>query len=268
MVDGTQLTADRCATVSTTSGKVEPAHAVEVRNASKDFGNHKAIKKVDLTVDSGSVVALIGPSGSGKSTLCRCINQLEKIDSGLIKTLDVDLPLEGKAVVALRARVGMVFQSFNLFPHMTVLENVTLGPRKVKGMNPAAAEALAMELLARTGIENQAKKSPMDLSGGQQQRVAIARALAMEPELMLFDEPTSALDPETVRGVLEIIAELARSGMTMVIVTHEMGFARSVADEIVFMDNGQIVEQNSPAAFFDAPRTPRAQKFLAEVLGH
>jgi glutamate transport system ATP-binding protein len=223
---------------------------------------------VSLTVDRGQVVVVIGPSGSGKSTLCRSINRLEAIDSGRISVGGADLPLEGKQLAQLRSDVGMVFQSFNLFAHKTALENVTLGPRKVRGLSKAAARELAVSLLERVGLADHRYKLPAQLSGGQQQRVAIARALAMKPKVMLFDEPTSALDPEMVQEVLDVMTALAAEGMTMIVVTHEMGFARKVADRVVFMSDGEIVETAEPDEFFGAPRSSRAREFLSKVLTH
>ena len=234
----------------------------------KYFGQLHALKSVDLAVQRGEVVVVIGPSGSGKSTLCRAINRLETIDGGSITLDGKPLPQEGKALAALRAEVGMVFQSFNLFAHKTILENVTLGPIKVRGMKKEEAERQARELLERVGVGHQAEKYPAQLSGGQQQRVAIARALAMEPKVMLFDEPTSALDPEMIKEVLDVMVELARGGMTMVVVTHEMGFARTAADRVVFMADGAIVEENTPEEFFTNPRSERAQDFLGKILKH
>ena len=241
---------------------------VRVRNVTKRFGAFTALDDVSLDVHAGEVVVVIGASGSGKSTLCRTINRLETIDSGTIEIDGERLPEEGKELARLRAEVGMVFQSFNLFPHRTVLDNITLVPVKVRGIPPAKAEARARELLARVGLEDQAGKRPSQLSGGQQQRVAIARALAMDPKVMLFDEPTSALDPEMINEVLDVIKDLASSGMTMLVVTHEMGFARSAADRVVFMDGGQIVESGNPVEFFSSPRTERARDFLSKVLSH
>lgn len=226
------------------------------------------LKDIDLTVSRGEVVVIIGPSGSGKSTLCRTINRLETIDSGSIVIDGRELPEEGRDLARLRAEVGMVFQSFNLFAHRTVLENVTLGPIKAKGMKKAEATARATELLERVGVGNQAAKLPAQLSGGQQQRVAIARALAMGPKVMLFDEPTSALDPEMINEVLDVMVGLARDGMTMLVVTHEMGFARRAAHRVVFMDAGEIVEQADPETFFTAPRSERARDFLSKILTH
>ncbi len=234
----------------------------------KHFGALHVLQDVDLTVARGEVVVVIGPSGSGKSTLCRTINRLETIDSGTIHVDGQPLPAEGKELAQLRARVGMVFQSFNLFAHKTVLENVTLGPVKVKGVGKAEADRRGRELLERVGIASQAGKYPAQLSGGQQQRVAIARALAMDPTVMLFDEPTSALDPEMINEVLDVMTTLARDGMTMVVVTHEMGFARRAADRVVFMDAGRIVEQATPEQFFSAPESARAQDFLSKILSH
>src|SRR5699024_2837259 len=232
---------------------------VVMEGVNKYFGALHVLQDIDLTVHRGEVVVVIGPSGSGKSTLCRTINRLEPIDSGTI-TLDGEgLPEEGRALARLRAEVGMVFQSFNLFAHKTILENVTLGPNKVKKMR-------AGEPLGRVGVANQADKLPAQLSGGQQQRVAIARALAMRPKVILFDEPTSALDPEMVNEVLEVMVSLAKEGMTMVVVTHEMGFARRAADRVVFMSDGQIVEDTEPDVFFDNPRSTRAKDFLGKIL--
>lgn len=241
---------------------------VVVEGVNKRFGDVQALKDVDLTVDKGEVVVVIGPSGSGKSTLCRCINRLETIDSGRILIDGVALPEEGKALAAIRADVGMVFQSFNLFAHKNVLKNVTMGPIKVRGMPKAQAEFKAMELLERVGIAQKAQAYPAELSGGQQQRAAIARALAMSPKVMLFDEPTSALDPEMIKEVLDVMVELAEEGTTMIVVSHEMGFARSAAQRVVFMDAGQILEVAPPDEFFDAPQTERARDFLSKILAH
>jgi glutamate transport system ATP-binding protein len=241
---------------------------VALTGVNKFFGDLHVLKDIDLGIDRGEVVVVIGPSGSGKSTLCRAINRLEPIQSGEITIDGRRLPEEGKALAQLRSEVGMVFQSFNLFAHKTVLENVTLGPIKVRGEKPAAARARAMELLDRVGVANQAEKLPAQLSGGQQQRVAIARALAMQPKVMLFDEPTSALDPEMVNEVLDVMTSLAREGMTMVVVTHEMGFARKAANRVVFMADGQIVEQSDPDSFFDNPTSDRAKDFLSKILTH
>ena len=241
---------------------------VRISHVTKYYGRFKALDDVSLDVHRGEVVAVIGSSGSGKSTLCRTVNRLEPIQEGEIEIDGIPLPQEGRALTQLRAEVGMVFQSFNLFPHRTVLDNITLAPVKVRGTSREQAEARARELLARVGLADQAGKRPSQLSGGQQQRVAIARALAMDPKVMLFDEPTSALDPEMINEVLDVIKDLAASGMTMLVVTHEMGFARSAADRVVFMDEGQIVESGSPAAFFSSPRTERARDFLSKVLSH
>lgn len=241
---------------------------VIVDHVDKHYGKLHVLKDINTTVRRGEVVVVIGPSGSGKSTLCRTINRLETIDSGSI-TIDGDpLPAEGRQLAQLRADVGMVFQSFNLFAHKTVLENVTLGPIKVRGVAKAQAEQEAMALLERVGVANQAKKLPAQLSGGQQQRVAIARALAMKPKLMLFDEPTSALDPEMINEVLDVITGLAKDGMTMIVVTHEMGFARRAADRVIFMADGAIVEDAAPATFFDSPQSDRAKDFLSKILAH
>ncbi|TGY39056.1 amino acid ABC transporter ATP-binding protein [Microbacterium laevaniformans] len=241
---------------------------VVVTGVEKHYGAFHALKNIDLTVNRGEVVVVIGPSGSGKSTLCRTINRLETITSGTITIDGKELPKEGKALAALRADVGMVFQSFNLFSHLTILENVTLGPIKVKKMKKADAEAEATILLERVGVGHQASKLPGQLSGGQQQRVAIARALAMKPKVMLFDEPTSALDPEMINEVLDVMVGLAQDGMTMIVVTHEMGFARKAADRVVFMADGQIVEQASPDQFFTAPTSDRAKDFLSKLITH
>jgi glutamate transport system ATP-binding protein len=241
---------------------------VVLSQVNKHFGALHVLQDIDLTVHRGEVVVVIGPSGSGKSTLCRAINRLETIDSGTITIDGAPLPAEGKALAQLRADVGMVFQSFNLFAHKTILQNITLGPIKAKGMKRADADAMAMTLLERVGVANQASKLPAQLSGGQQQRVAIARALAMHPKVMLFDEPTSALDPEMINEVLDVMVSLASEGMTMVVVTHEMGFARKAADRVVFMDGGQIVEEAEPDQFFTAPRSDRAKDFLSKILTH
>ncbi|PPK98454.1 glutamate transport system ATP-binding protein [Kineococcus xinjiangensis] len=241
---------------------------VELRDVDKHFGALHVLRSVDLTVGEGEVVVVIGPSGSGKSTLCRTINRLETIDSGRITLDGRELPAEGKELAKLRADVGMVFQSFNLFAHKTVRDNVTLGPVKARGKSAAEARKKADELLERVGVANQADKYPAQLSGGQQQRVAIARALAMEPKVMLFDEPTSALDPEMINEVLDVMISLAKSGMTMIVVTHEMGFARRAADRVVFMADGQILEDAEPEQFFTAPRHERSKDFLSKILTH
>jgi len=241
---------------------------VVLAGVNKHFGELHVLQDISLTVGKGEVVVVIGPSGSGKSTLCRAINRLETIDDGTIQIDGVDLPAEGRPLARLRADVGMVFQSFNLFAHMTVLENVMLGPVKVRRMRKAEAKTLAMELLTRVGVENQADKHPAQLSGGQQQRVAIARALAMNPKVMLFDEPTSALDPEMINEVLDVMTDLASEGMTMIVVTHEMGFARKAANRVVFMDAGVIVEEATPEDFFTNPQSERAKDFLSKILTH
>ena len=232
----------------------------------KYFGKLHVLKEINLTVHEGEVLVVIGPSGSGKSTLCRAINRLETIDSGSITLDGVELPAEGKELARLRADVGMVFQSFNLFAHKTILENVTLGPIKVRKVNAKQAKEDSMALLERVGVAAQADKYPAQLSGGQQQRVAIARALAMNPKVMLFDEPTSALDPEMINEVLDVMTGLAKAGMTMVVVTHEMGFARKAGDSVVFMADGELVEQNDPTSFFTNPQSDRARDFLAKII--
>jgi glutamate transport system ATP-binding protein len=241
---------------------------VSMRRVNKYFGDLHVLADIDLDITRGEVVVVVGPSGSGKSTLCRTINRLEPIDSGEIVLDGVPLPSEGKELAVLRSDVGMVFQSFNLFAHMTILDNVTLGPIRVRGRKKADAEKAARRLLDRVGVGSQADKMPAQLSGGQQQRAAIARALAMEPKVLLFDEPTSALDPEMVTEVLEVMKELASTGMTMVVVTHEMGFARSAAHRVVFMDAGRIVEQSRPEQFFASPTSERARDFLSKILSH
>jgi glutamate transport system ATP-binding protein len=241
---------------------------VSIRGLCKSFGDIEVLHDVDLDIHHGEVVVVVGPSGSGKSTLCRCINRLEQLNSGTI-TLDGEpLPAEGRRLAQLRADVGMVFQSFNLFGHRTILDNVTLGPIKVRGLSTRDAETEARRLLDRVGVADQAGKLPSELSGGQQQRVAIARALAMNPKLVLFDEPTSALDPEMVHEVLDVMASLAADGTTMVVVTHEMGFARQAANRVVFMSDGRIAEQGTPEEFFDRTGTDRARDFLSKVLQH
>jgi glutamate transport system ATP-binding protein len=241
---------------------------VRLTGVNKWFGDLHVLQDIDLEIARGEVVVVIGPSGSGKSTLCRAINRLEAIQQGEITIDGQKLPEEGKALANLRADVGMVFQSFNLFAHKTVLENVTLGPVKVRKLSGADAERRARELLDRVGVANQADKYPAQLSGGQQQRVAIARALAMDPKVMLFDEPTSALDPEMINEVLDVMVGLARDGMTMVVVTHEMGFARRAANRVVFMDGGAIVESADPETFFTKPTSDRAKDFLSKILTH
>ena len=241
---------------------------VELTHVEKHYGDLHVLKDINLTVRKGEVLVIVGPSGSGKSTMCRTINRLETIDSGDIRIDGKPLPQEGKELAKLRAEVGMVFQSFNLFANKTILENVTLAPIKVRHMDKKEAEDLAMDLLGRVGVASQASKMPSQLSGGQQHRVAIARALAMQPKVMLFDEPTSALDPEMVNEVLDVMVELAHEGMTMLCVTHEMGFARKVADKVVFMADGQILEQSTPDDFFEHPKTDRAKDFLSKILTH
>ena len=241
---------------------------VELTHVEKHYGDLHVLKDINLTVRKGEVLVIVGPSGSGKSTMCRTINRLETIDSGDIRIDGKPLPQEGKELAKLRAEVGMVCQSFNLFANKTILENVTLAPIKVRHMDKKEAEDLAMDLLGRVGVASQASKMPSQLSGGQQQRVAIARALAMQPKVMLFDEPTSALDPEMVNEVLDVMVELAHEGMTMLCVTHEMGFARKVADKVVFMADGQILEQSTPDDFFEHPKTDRAKDFLSKILTH
>ncbi len=248
------------------TGSTQPL--VAVNHVDKWFGDLHVLKDIDLHIDRGEVVVVIGPSGSGKSTLCRAINRLEPIDKGEISLDGRVLPEEGKELAQLRAEVGMVFQAFNLFAHKTVLENVTLGPIKVRGMSTSEAQDLGNQLLDRVGVGEQANKYPAQLSGGQQQRVAIARALAMKPKVMLFDEPTSALDPEMIKEVLDVMVELAKDGMTMVVVTHEMGFARTAANRVVFMADGAIVEEATPEEFFTNPQTERAKDFLGKVLQH
>jgi glutamate transport system ATP-binding protein len=251
---------------------MQPSHSGEplvvIDNINKHYGDLHVLKNISTTVAKGEVVVVIGPSGSGKSTLCRAINRLETIDDGSITIDGKVLPEEGSGLAKLRSDVGMVFQSFNLFAHKTVLENVTLGPRKVRKVSKEAADKRAMELLERVGVANQAAKMPSQLSGGQQQRVAIARALAMDPKLILLDEPTSALDPEMISEVLDVMVQLAHDGMTMVVVTHEMGFARKAADRVLFMADGEIVEEATPEEFFSNPKTDRAKDFLSKILTH
>ncbi|MFF7408551.1 amino acid ABC transporter ATP-binding protein [Streptomyces lydicus] len=241
---------------------------IEMRGVNKHFGELHVLQDIDLIVGRGEVVVIIGPSGSGKSTLCRAVNRLETIESGTIELDGRPLPDEGRALAQLRADVGMVFQSFNLFAHKTVLENIMLAPVKVRRKKKDEAARRARELLDRVGLASQADKYPAQLSGGQQQRVAIARALAMDPKVLLFDEPTSALDPEMINEVLEVMRQLARDGMTMVVVTHEMGFARSAANRVVFMADGRVVEDRTPEEFFTAPRSERAKDFLSKILKH
>ena len=244
------------------------AVAIEFKGVNKWFGQHHVLTDVDLKVDAGEVIVVCGPSGSGKSTLIRCVNRLEPVQQGEISVHGQSITGDGVNLVKLRTEVGMVFQSFNLFPHMTVLQNIMLAPRKVKGMGSAEAEKVARTLLERVRIPDRADYYPANLSGGQQQRVAIARALAMQPRIMLFDEPTSALDPEMINEVLDVMTDLAREGMTMMVVTHEMGFARRVASRVVFMDYGRIVEVQKPEAFFASPQSERAKDFLSKILSH
>jgi general L-amino acid transport system ATP-binding protein len=241
---------------------------IRMENVSKWFDDFQALKDINLLVHQGERVVVCGPSGSGKSTLIRCVNRLEEHESGRIVVDGIELDYESEHIAAIRSEVGMVFQQFNLFPHLTVLENCTLGPMKSRNMPRKEAEALAMQFLERVHIPEQAGKYPNQLSGGQQQRVAIARSLCMRPKLMLFDEPTSALDPEMIKEVLDVMIDLASTGMTMVCVTHEMGFARTVADSMIFMDEGRIVEQGSPGAFFEAPKSERTKLFLSQILSH
>jgi glutamate transport system ATP-binding protein len=241
---------------------------VVLTDVEKYFGQLHVLRHINLSIRKGEVVVVLGPSGSGKSTLCRAINRLEGIQSGTITIDDQVLPAEGKELAKLRADVGMVFQSFNLFAHKNILQNVTLGPIKVRKMSTAEANTKGRELLKRVGVESQADKYPAQLSGGQQQRVAIARALAMDPKVIMFDEPTSALDPEMVNEVLDVMVSLARQGMTMIVVTHEMGFARKAANRVVFMSDGQIVEEGDPESFFTTPKSERAKDFLSKILTH
>jgi glutamate transport system ATP-binding protein len=257
---------DETALLAEPSGSGEPLIVLEGVN--KWFGDLQVLREVDLSVERGEVVVVIGPSGSGKSTLCRAINRLEPINSGVIRFDGVPLPEEGRRLAKLRSEVGMVFQAFNLFAHKTVLANVTLGPTRVRREKRAAARERAMALLERVGIADQADKYPAQLSGGQQQRAAIARALAMQPKAMLFDEPTSALDPEMVGEVLDVMTALAQDGMTMVVVTHEMGFARHAANRVIFMADGELVEEAAPAEFFANPRSERLRDFLSKILTH
>ena len=252
----------------TISASPQSTALVVLDGVNKWFGDLHVLRDINVSVARGEVVVVIGPSGGGKSTLCRAINRLETIDEGRILLDGQPLAAEGKELAKLRAEVGMVFQSFNLFAHKTILENVTLGPIKVRKQRPAEAEKRATELLDRVGVAAQAQKYPAQLSGGQQQRVAIARALAMDPKVMLFDEPTSALDPEMISEVLDVMVDLAKRGMTMVVVTHEMGFARTAADRVLFMADGAIVEENTPGEFFTNPRSDRAKEFLGKILRH
>jgi glutamate transport system ATP-binding protein len=241
---------------------------IKMVEVDKFFGPLHVLKNINLEVPQGQVVVVIGPSGSGKSTLCRSINRLEPINAGIIEVDGKPLPAEGKELARLRADVGMVFQSFNLFAHKTILDNVMLAPQKVRKVASSEARETAMALLERVGITNQAEKYPAQLSGGQQQRAAIARALAMKPKVMLFDEPTSALDPEMIKEVLDVMVNLAKEGMTMLVVTHEMGFARNAAHRVVFMSDGEIVEDSTPNEFFTSPKSNRAKDFLGKILTH
>jgi glutamate transport system ATP-binding protein len=241
---------------------------VELSQVRKSFGDNVVLDGVDLSVERGAAIVIAGPSGSGKSTLLRCINGLEPVNSGEVRFEGAAIDYSGKALSRLRAEIGMVFQSFNLFPHMTVRDNIVLGPVKGKGVSREEGRRRARELLERVGIPEKENEYPADLSGGQQQRVAIARALAMDPKLMLFDEPTSALDPEMIREVLDVMRDLAREGMTMIVVTHEMGFAREVCDRIVFIDHGEIVEEGTPDEFFSAAKSPRAKEFVDKIIHH
>jgi glutamate transport system ATP-binding protein len=243
-------------------------HLVELDHVRKSFGDNLVLDDITLAIDKGESVVVAGPSGSGKSTMLRCINALESIDSGQIRFDGKSVEGAGKSIYEIRSRIGMVFQQFNLFPHKTVLENITLGPTEVKNVSGSEARKRAEELLERVGIPEKADSFPADLSGGQQQRVAIARALAMDPRLMLFDEPTSALDPEMIREVLDVMRDLAKSGMTMIVVTHEMGFAREVCDRIVFIDDGKIVEEAPPEEFFKQAKSERAKEFVDKILHH
>lgn len=252
----------------TTGAATGTQSMISMKGVNKHYGDLHVLKDIDLEIPAGQVVVMLGPSGSGKSTLCRTINRLEPIDGGTITIDGVPVPAEGRALARLRSDVGMVFQSFNLFAHKTVLENVMLAPVKVRKLDKATAKERALALLDRVGIQAQAEKYPAQLSGGQQQRVAIARSLAMDPKVMLFDEPTSALDPEMVNEVLDVMVGLAKEGMTMIVVTHEMGFARKAADRIIFMADGAILEDTDPETFFTAPKSERAKDFLGKILGH
>ena len=242
--------------------------AINMIGVNKWFGDFKVLNNINLKVNSGEKVVICGPSGSGKSTLVRCINRLEMHQSGIIKVIGKELTSDPKSIASIRSEIGMVFQQFNLFPHLTVLENLILGPMKALGLSEIDAKKIAFKLIERVKIPEQANKKPSQLSGGQQQRVAIARSLCMDPKIMLFDEPTSALDPEMISEVLEVITDLANEGMTMVVVTHEMGFAKKVADRIIFMDEGNIVEEGNPAEFFETPKTDRCKTFLNQILQH
>ncbi len=242
-------------------------NAIEISNLNKWYGDYQALKNIDLNVAHGERIVVCGPSGSGKSTLIRCVNSLEEHDSGRIVVDGIEM-IDNASINAIRSEVGMVFQQFNLFPHLTILQNLTLGPMKARGMSKADAEARAMKYLESVRIPDQAHKKPSELSGGQQQRVAIARSLCMEPKIMLFDEPTSALDPEMISEVLDVIVDLAEEGMTMIVVTHEMGFARRAADRMIFMDHGEVIETGTPTEFFEVPKTERCKQFLSQILQH
>jgi ABC-type polar amino acid transport system ATPase subunit len=246
----------------------DDGHFVELASVRKSFGDNLVLDGIDLRIDRGAAIVVAGPSGSGKSTMLRCINGLEPIDAGTIRFDGRPVEATGREIYGIRAEIGVVFQQFNLFPHMTVLENITLGPLEVEGVSKQDGRRRALRLLERVGIPEKADEYPADLSGGQQQRVAIARALAVEPKLMLFDEPTSALDPEMIREVLDVMRDLARDGMTMVVVTHEMGFAQEVCDRIVFIDDGRIVEQGSPDEFFNQTKSERAKEFVDKIIHH
>ena len=243
-------------------------NAINMIEVNKWFGDFKVLNNINLNIDNGEKIVICGPSGSGKSTLVRCINRLEMHQSGTIKVIGQELTNDIQSITAIRSKVGMVFQQFNLFPHLTVLQNLTLGPTKALGLSENDAKQKAYKLLERVRIPEQADKKPFQLSGGQQQRVAIARSLCMDPKIMLFDEPTSALDPEMISEVLDVITDLANDGMTMVVVTHEMGFAKKVADRIIFMDEGNIVEEGNPYNFFKSPKTQRCRTFLNQILQH
>ena len=245
----------------------KPGDAIEISGLNKWYGDYQALKGIDLNVAHGERIVVCGPSGSGKSTLIRCVNSLEEHDSGRIVVDGIEM-IDNDSINAICSEVGMVFQQFNLFPHLSILQNLTLGPMKERGMSKADADARAMEYLERVRILDQAYKKPSELSGGQQQRVAIARSLCMEPKIMLFDEPTSALDPEMISEVLEVIVDLAEEGMTMIVVTHEMGFARRAADRMIFMDHGEVIETGTPIEFFEAPKTERCKQFLSQILQH
>jgi glutamate transport system ATP-binding protein len=262
------MTTDRTSTDAAAAAAASGSPMIRMTGVDKHFGSLHVLRDINLEVDAGQVVVVLGPSGSGKSTLCRAINRLEPVDNGVIEVDGKALPAEGRELARLRADVGMVFQSFNLFAHKTILENVTLGPLKVRKIGKAEAEKRGLELLDRVGIANQRDKYPAQLSGGQQQRAAIARALAMRPKVMLFDEPTSALDPEMVNEVLDVMTGLARDGMTMLVITHEMGFARRAAHRVVFMSDGEVVEDAPPDTFFSSPRSARAKDFLGKILTH